>query len=149
LFPLTSGDKMNRRGHDAGRNATALMATCYVFTCGIAVCAFISLAFSQNPVQPILLASGISAAMLSLLWLLRDRRENRWLEGGHAWLLRRRPDEETLQYRPRLLRPVVREFGTNRPPTAAEIRELAQNTNTWVPSAGSSRHESTRGQVGE
>jgi hypothetical protein len=133
---------MNRRGHDAGRNATALMATCYVFACGLCVCAFISLAFSQNPGQPILLASGITAAMFSLLWLLRDRRENRWLEGGSAWLLRRRPDEETLQYNPRLLRKTVREFGTNQPPTAAEIHELAQNTNTWVPSARSGRRGS-------
>lgn len=78
-------------------------------------------------------------AAFSLLWLLRDRRENRWLEGGHAWLLRRRPDEQTLHYSPRLIKPVVRVYGTNQPPTAEEIHELAQDTNTWVPSARS-RH---------
>ena len=103
---------------------------------GVGVCAFIALAFDNRPSQPILLVSGATLFVFAVFWLLRDSKENRWLEGGYFWLLRKRPDEDDPPYTPRLRENQgPSEYGTNKPPTVDEVRDLSANSpNNWVPS---------------
>lgn len=130
------------RKNNSGRTAASLLATCYVFACGVLVCAFISFAFSHDPRRPLLWGGAISLCGFLLLSLLFRRRENRWLEGGYYWLLGRRPDESP-EYTPRLIKPKIERFGTNAPPTVEQLRETAEqhSLNTWVPAKTARRRE--------
>ncbi len=125
---------MIKRDKDSGRAATSWLATCYVFASGALFCSFISLAFSNEPVKPMLIVGGSFLLVFLLLGLLRDKPTNSWLVDGYYWLLRRRPDEDAVSYTPRVIKHRPREYGTNEPPTIEEIRDLADGPNNWVPS---------------
>ena len=106
-----------------------MLATCYVFASGAAVCAFIALAFSPDPTVPLLLVGGVFLLVFCLLEQLRDRQGNSWLQDGYHWLLHRRPDEDVVRYKPRVIKDRPKEYGTNEPPTAEQIHELREEAN--------------------
>ncbi len=132
-----------RPQHDLGDKATALLATTFVVFGGAAVCALIATAFSSRPSERALTLGAVFAAMLLLLWVLRERPRNELKETRYFWLLRRRPKRQKTVVEIRFQRPrKPTQYGTNRPPTAEQIRELRENVNTWVPASAPPRRRS-------
>jgi hypothetical protein len=125
-----------RRTREHGRDAAVLAATCFVVLLGLAACAFIVSLLSGDPTKPLLTVGGSVLLLAVLLRLLRDRPQNRSLEGKHFWLTQK--DEESAeplaeyQCRPRKNRD-RKPLGSNQPPTAETVRELTETHNHWVP----------------
>lgn len=73
-----------------------------------------------------------SIVTLLLIWLLRDRPDGT-LRDSFAWLSRK-PAEASVDYEPQLKQVKRVRYGTNRPPTAEELRDLKEGDRNWVPS---------------
>jgi hypothetical protein len=116
----------------SGERAVAMLATWFTVIGGVFCCLFIGLAFDAER-RNVLLALGGGCAALSLLsWLLRERRgEPRML--GWGWGNKVRKHRYRLARKSRVVHPV--EVAPNRPPTAAELRDLQSHQSTWVPRA--------------
>lgn len=98
------------------------------------------LAFRQTPeVSIYVLAAGGGVALLTLL--LRMRPE---LPSECLWLFSRERQTAGADYVPRIIKSAPTSFGTNRPPTVEEIRELKDSPRTWVPSQSRSGRSSLR-----
>lgn len=101
---------------------------------------FSGLAYARHPEVPVLvLAIGGAAAMLSLV--LRVRPD---LPSQSLWLFSRGRQLSKPGYVPRIIKTRPCQFGTNRPPTVDEIRELKDNPRNWVPSRSHSQRRTLR-----
>jgi hypothetical protein len=121
---------MANRDRSNEAKAVALLATCFVVGAGGVACLFIAFVSGhEDPMRPLLIAAGCFVGIIALLWLLRQRPENRaavrW-----GWLGRRRKKVE-YHLTPRRSRPPESPAA---PPTAESIRELGGGIHTWVPS---------------
>ena len=95
----------------------------------------IIMASGSDPIRPLLILAGCMVPVWFILWLLRDGPRNRSLKDHCFWLLRRKSHEPEIRWEAiRRKRRSQVEYGTRKPPTVEEIRNLAQETNTWVPS---------------
>jgi hypothetical protein len=109
-----------------------LIATAFVLLGGLAACIGITFAFGQARPVPIAIACGSMIGLAAVLWLLREKPEAQrrhwfgWVFDRHA-----RPARTTYNLK---AAPHACEYGTNRPPTAEEVRELKSDLKTWVPS---------------
>jgi hypothetical protein len=120
------------------RNSGGLFASTVVLTVALFGALFVGML--SNPGQPMMVwgvGGGGLFGLLLLVWLLRDR-PNSQLRDSFGWLSRR-PKEQQLDYDPRLIKSGPQRFGTNQPPTAAELRELKDTDRNWVPSNATAR----------
>jgi hypothetical protein len=98
------------------------------------------LAFRRTPeVSIYVLAIGGGLALLSLLLRVRPEFPSECL-----WLFSRGRQTGGADYVPRIIKSVPTRFGTNRPPTVEEVRELKDSPRTWVPSQSCSGRQSLR-----
>jgi hypothetical protein len=91
-----------------------------------------SVAFPRDSGMVWLMAIAGSLFTLLVVWLLRDRPEGS-LRESFAWLSRK-PAEAPVDYEPKVKRAERVRYGTNRPPTAEELRDLKDGDRNWVPS---------------
>ncbi len=121
---------------DAGRTATALMATTFVFAGGLIACLCVSVAFADDYLVPVLTCLGTLGTAMMLLWMLRLERAQSRTDRSFLEIFRRpKEDDELLRYQPlRMKRHQPQIYGSNEPPSAESVRELADNARTWVPS---------------
>lgn len=126
---------MPDRNHDLSRSAVAWLATSFVLTAGLVVCSAMIVIFCEEPGKPLATAGGIASGVVLLMWLLRERPRDRVRKRAGVWGFRKRPRRRKVAFR------CVRRpgqgpttYGTNQPPDVEAIRELAQDSRTWVPS---------------
>lgn len=131
-----------QRDPDAGRKATAWLAVAFTLTAGAGTCAFIILAFADNPRQAFTVLGSVLAGIILMLWGMsgsRDRQEARdWL----AFWRKTQPSNDPADvYRPRKRRLKGAPLGSNQPPTLESVREIAETHARWVPHGSAPRRE--------
>lgn len=125
------------RSRPPDRSAVALLATCVVVAGGVMSCAFVVLSSSTTPQQALLACAGCFAAVCVLLWLLRDKPHDSPTAAHFAWFREFWRAKQEVQYEVRRRRVEPPPPSTPpAPPTVDQLRELAENANTWVPSSG-------------
>jgi hypothetical protein len=130
-----------RRKKEFGETATSLLATTIVVVGGTAACLVVILPFASKPFWPMTIVVAGVLGLAFLTWLLSEAPKNRLLDSEFFWLTRRVPKTER-EYVPRIRR--SRKTGTNQPPTLEQVRNLKENTSTWVPSGP---HPSSKGRT--
>lgn len=124
------------RNKEPGRHAVALLATCCVVAGGVISCAFVVLGSGATPRQAIGVCAGCFGAVIFLLWLLRDKPPVNPTAAQYSWFRRNWKAKKEVEYEPRRRKTREAPPPAPAPPTVESIRELANNVNTWVPSAG-------------
>jgi hypothetical protein len=126
-----------RSSNHSGSWAAAWM----IFSLGLfGLAASSMLAFRRTPeVSIYVLSIGGGMALLSLILRLRPE-----LPSECLWLFSRGRQTAGADYVPQIIKSVPTSFGTNRPPTVEEIRELKDSPRTWVPSQSRSGCSSLR-----
>ena len=113
------------------QKAVTLLATTFVLLGGMAALSFMIVTATDDPLPKLVgLAAGTGGFAL-LLWLLRDRQPGTTARWQFTWL--RRKTTSAPMWRAAFRRPKPEAPPT--PPTAEKVRELSQNTSTWVPSS--------------
>jgi hypothetical protein len=123
--------------NDSGRNAAALLASVLVIVGGLFACVMIALVFAQKPMVPLSACVLYLSTVVLMLWLGRERPRSQGGVGASVFqFLRTRKHEDYVpHYKPRRRRGHVNQvFGTNDPPTAETVREIADTSRNWVPS---------------
>lgn len=131
--------KFRSSRNSGGLFASTVVLTIFVF--GMIVVGTLSLPHQPGTVWGV--AGGGFLFILLMVWLLRDRPQGS-LRENLKWLSKR-PVEAPLDYQPEVKRPERVRYGTNRPPTAEELRDLKEGDRNWVPSntpAGQRRRRS-------
>jgi hypothetical protein len=129
----------------SNHNAGAAVAATLVLMLGFVGFVFVAmLVFPRSPEVPWAIAAVILVVSLLIVFVLRDR-PTPSLRSAFAWVLGRRRRETGLEYEPRPLKAGPPVYGTNRPPTRDELREMKDgSTSTWVPSSAHSGRASPR-----
>ena len=123
------------KSDELGKQAAAWLATCFTLAGGTLACLTLAILFLEEPLLPLVRIVGISAVLSLVFWLLRTRHENRSRVGLIAWLIRAQDSANHVVAMRVSKKPtaVPVHYGTNTPPSAEELRELADDTRTWVP----------------
>jgi len=117
----------------SSRNSGGVFASTVVLTIAIFGGIVVgSVAFPREPGMVWLVAIAGSIFTLLMVWLLRDR-PNGSLRDSFAWLSRK-PVDGQVDYEPQVKHAGRVRYGTNRPPTAEEVRDLKDGDRNWVPS---------------
>jgi hypothetical protein len=127
-MPVMGGYRFRSSRNSGGVFASTVVLTIAIFG-GIVVG---SVAFPRNTGIVWLVAIAGFIFTLMMVWLLRDRPTGS-LRESFAWLSRK-PAEAPLDYEPKAKRPERVRYGTNRPPTAEELRDMKDGDRNWVPS---------------
>lgn len=131
----------NKYKYRSDRNSGGLFASTVVLTMAVFGGIMVgSVAYPSDPWTVWGIGIGGAVLILVLVWLLRDRPENT-LRESFGWLSRREP-EPKVDYEPKVIRAERVRYGTKRPPTAEEVRDLKDGDRNWVPantSAGQRR----------
>lgn len=123
----------NSNQYRSSRNSGGLFASTVVLTIAIFGGIVVgSVAFPRDSGTVWLVAIAGSLFTLLIVWLLRDRPAGS-LRESFAWLSRK-PAEAPVDYEPKAKRAERVRYGTNRPPTAEELRDLKDGDRNWVPS---------------
>ncbi|MFG0334332.1 MAG: hypothetical protein ACF8TS_13285 [Maioricimonas sp. JB049] len=130
------------------RVAAPLLATTFVILGGAVACTGVVLVFSSDPAVPLMIVGGIVFGLGLLTVLFRERPA----EGSRSvmsWVFSRSARPAQIDYRPLLRKPRWQKFGTNAPPSLAEIRDLKDTDRNWVPSnTRAGRRSSEQGRHG-
>ncbi len=123
----------NDRGH--GRYAAGLFAATVVMTGGLGVCLGITFLFASDTWIP-WAAIGCGVVFICVtFWLLTDSPERRAHDTNFYTVRKEQADEYVESFRPRRRRRRGHvEFGTNKPPSADDLRQIKEDSNVWFPS---------------
>lgn len=113
------------------RRSGPLLASTLVLFLGALGAAVVVTASGKNPYFGLLIFAAF-AGVVPVFTLLLKATPQQTLTSLYSWMRSRRdrPEEE---YQPRAVRS-AHNYGTNRPPSAADLKELKGGTNNWVPS---------------
>jgi len=113
------------------RQSGPLLASTVIMFLGAIAAATVTTASGQSPVVGLLLFVALAAVMPVFLVLIRTSPQ-RMVSSLAQWAGQRRKRPQA-NYQPRPMR-ATRTYGTNRPPSATELKEMKGGTNNWVPS---------------
>ncbi|WP_437225630.1 hypothetical protein SH661x_004155 [Planctomicrobium sp. SH661] len=113
------------------RRSGPLLASTLVLFLGAIGAAVVVTASGTNPYVGLAIFAGFAAIVPVFVFLLRVSPQ-RTLTSLYSWI-KSREFRETEEYKPKAVRS-VRDYGTNRPPSVADLKELKNGTNNWVPS---------------
>lgn len=138
---------MGEYKYRSDRNSGGLLASTIVLTIGFLACLFIGVvAYPRQPVVPIVISGGLVSFFLLFVWMFRDRpavsQRDRF-----RWLSRKKDAMPGADYEPRRIESAdsrPQQYGTQRPPTLDEIRELKDSDRNWVPSNTSGSRRSLK-----
>ena len=130
---------------DSGREAVSWLATGVVSSLGVVFCGSTILAFAKQPGKPMLVLCGVFLGLAILLYLLREKPKESFVDEESKWFgLFRKPKMFT-QYKPKRHRKLrIVQFGTNEPPTAEGIREIKEANDgmkNWAPPETDPHHD--------
>jgi len=120
---------------DHGRFAAGLFAATVVMTGGLGVCLMITFLFASDTWIP-WAAIGCGFVFVCLtLWLLTDSPQRRAKDTNLYTVRKEQVDEYVESFRPRRRRRRGHvEFGSNKPPSADDLRQIKEDSNVWFPS---------------
>lgn len=118
-------------------------ATMIIMLGGFCILVIGTLTSSGSAETPALIAISFVLGSLFVLWLLRDRPRSSMRE-RFSWIGSKRHREGIPEYEPQILRDRPVRYGTKRPPTLDEVRELKDSPTNWVPSQAVSGRKSVR-----
>jgi hypothetical protein len=120
---------------DHGRFAAGLFAATVVMTGGLGVCLMITFLFASDTWIP-WAAIGCGLVFVCLmLWLLTEPPQRRVKDTNLYTVRKEQADEYVESFRPRRRRRRGHvEFGTNKPPSADDLRQIKEDSNVWFPS---------------
>jgi hypothetical protein len=120
------------------RNFAPLLASFLVLLGGLIACVVIVFAGGGMKPELIMMVVGLTLGFGLLLWLLRDKPEAQ--RRSLYSLMFHRPKKVHHEYS---IKRVQRERASEerRPPTLEELREMRDQTRTWVPSSSRYRRE--------
>ena len=119
----------------SGDKAVAYFAAAFVVAAGLLFGSVTILLFSPDTDRTIAIGGGIIIVIVILVWLIRDHSDGRTLKERYGPLLGFAPKKEKVKVKVKRVKPSELP-GSNRPPTAEDIRNLSGGVNTWVPSSG-------------
>jgi hypothetical protein len=129
---MSNSAPINDRDH--GRFAAGLFAATVVMTGGLGVCLMITFLFASDSWIPwTAIGSGFLFLCL-MLWLLSDSPQRRVKDTNLYTVRKEQADEYVESFRPRRRGRRHAEFGTNKPPSADDLRQLKEDSNVWYPS---------------
>ena len=124
---------------DGGARAASVLASSIVIAFGLVACAFMAAVMGRGTETPMMILGGGGAALVLFQWLMfrsKDRDEN-FIERWYWARLLKKRQKPDIEYQVKVIKPKAVEE-SNGPPTVERIRELKENSHTWVPS-GSKR----------
>jgi hypothetical protein len=124
--------RMSERDH--GRYAAGLFAATVVITCGLGVCLMFAFVFAPDVWWPLLLIIGGVAALSTTLWLFTEPPYRRAKDSNLYGVRKELVDNYVESFRPRHRRRAGRDLGTNKPPSADDLRQIKEDSNAWYPS---------------
>lgn len=131
-----------KRNPDGGRQAVAWLAVAFALTTGTCVCAFIILAFADQPREPFLVLGGIVTGIILFLWGLSSPKEKNLTQSRFLfWLKARDEIDPAAAYQPRRKRRRGDKLGSNGPPTLESVREITETHARWVPHGPAPRRD--------
>ena len=115
----------------SNRLSGSILAATLVFLVGGLGVAFIVAAGGGDPLMALVFLGGSEVLLFLLAWLLQ-RVVRISPQEYYGWMFSKVDRADTV-YSPRrkAVRPVS--FGTNRPPSVEEVRDLKESPRTWVP----------------
>lgn len=123
------------------RRAGPLLAAAIVLFLGAFGAAAIIAGGGGDPLLVLLTFGGGLAAIVCFGWLLG--RAGSASTAVYRWVFSREA-RPAYDYSPKPRSAQCKQFGTNRPPTANEVRELKEGLRNWVPSNTPNRRNSVR-----
>jgi hypothetical protein len=130
---MSKSAPVNDRDH--GRLAAGLFAATVVMTGGLGVCLMITFLFASGSWVP-WVAIGCGVVFLCvMLWLLNDSPQRRAKDTNLYGVRKEQANEYVESFRPRRRgRRGQVDFGTNKPPSADDVRQIKEDSNVWFPS---------------
>lgn len=123
----------NMRFRSDRENAGVVAAAFVCTLAGVGLAAAVLLATRNS--QGLMLSGGVLASgFVSAAIVLLVGRALAASERTNWFFLGTRNREESVDYEPRIRKSKRSSTGTQAPPTVADLREMKENTNTWVPS---------------
>lgn len=116
----------------SNRLSGSILAATLVFLVGGLGVAFIVAAGGGDPVGALVFLGGLGVLLFLFAWFLRRAGRISPLE-YYSWMFSK-VDRSDAGYSPRRKVGGPVSFGTNRPPSVEEVRELKESPRTWVPS---------------
>lgn len=102
-----------------------------------------TLTYSGDAQVPIIAAVSFVVGALLVLWLVQDRPKSTMRE-RFSWIGSKRHREGIPEYEPQIIRERPVRYGTKRPPTLDEVRDLKGSPTNWVPSNAVSGRKSVK-----
>jgi hypothetical protein len=125
---------MRLHDREYGRYAAGLFAATVVMTTGLGVCVIIAFLFAPDAWWPLVGIVGGVAALSLTLWLFSDTPLRRAKDSNLYRVRKELVDEYVQSFRPRHRPRQVRQVGTNKPPSADDLRQIKEDSNAWYPS---------------
>jgi hypothetical protein len=122
------------RDRDHGRYAAGLFAATVVMTVGLGVCLMLTFLFAPDAWWSFALIGGAIAAFSVTLWLFSGPAARPAQTTNFYTVDKEQVDEYAQSLRPRRRRRPRVEFGTNKPPTIDDLRQIKEDSNVWFPS---------------
>src|ERR1700685_4617001 len=120
--------------HDRSRLSAGLFAATVVITIGLGACLVVALLTAPDEWWTPALVVAAAAALCFILWLFNESPMRKAKNTNFYRVRKELVDEYVQSFRPRYPRPQVREVGTNKPPSADDLRQIKEDSNAWYPS---------------
>jgi hypothetical protein len=125
---------MRQHDRDYGRYAAGLFAATVVMTGGFGVCLMIGFVAAPDAVWPAVLAVGGAILLSMTLWLFSNQ-PVRTAKDSNLYTVRKELVDDYVQsFRPKHRPRPGRDVGTNKPPSADDLRQIKEDSNAWYPS---------------
>ena len=119
------------------RQSAPMLATFLTLMYGVIGCSFAIVFSSDAPEWHFGIVLTAILAFALLCYLMR-RAARDVVQSAATWIMRHRNDDPLADYSPTRKRGGIRQYGTQRPATADEVRQMQADRNVFVP-AGSKR----------
>jgi hypothetical protein len=120
--------------HGHGRFAGSLFAATVVITVGLGVCLVMLFLFAPDAWWPLTVLVGGLVGLILLVCLFNTPALLRARDTNLYGARREMVDNYVESFRPRHRRRASVQMGTNKPPSADELRKIKEDSNVWYPS---------------
>jgi hypothetical protein len=128
----TKAKRANDRDH--GRYAAGLFAATVVITGGAGICIAIAAVSAPDLTGPLMIVGGSVCGLVFAICMLLARPVRRAKNSNLYTAELERFGEHLESFRPPSQRRRGRDFGTNKPPSADDLRQIKEDSNAWHPS---------------
>ena len=131
--PDRSGGTSSRSISDQVHNGGSMFATFAVLLLLLFVVVLFVTLGSREPLRDGAIVAGVFVVLVSIFTGVRRAITNPITDYA-AWVFRERRGDPLAGYEPTKKPAKVRQYGTNKPATADDVREIREQANVWTPS---------------